>query len=106
MEKFKLVSQFTLQGDQPQAVAQLLDGLRGTARYQTLLGVTGSGKTYTMQYNAIYGRPIWRFRTIKRWPLSCTANCAIFFPTMRWNILSVIMITISRRRIFRAPIPY
>jgi len=58
MEKFKLVSQFTLQGDQPQAVAQLLDGLRGTARYQTLLGVTGSGKTYTMaNVIAAYGRP-------------------------------------------------
>ncbi|HPI73396.1 MAG TPA: excinuclease ABC subunit UvrB, partial [bacterium] len=58
MEKFKLVSSFTLQGDQPQAVAQLLEGLRGPARYQTLLGVTGSGKTYTMA-NVIagYGRP-------------------------------------------------
>lgn len=58
MEKFKLVSPFTLQGDQPQAVAQLLDGLRGPARYQTLLGVTGSGKTYTMaNVIAAYGRP-------------------------------------------------
>ncbi|MBQ7379686.1 MAG: excinuclease ABC subunit UvrB [Clostridia bacterium] len=35
-------------GDQPQAIAQLVDGLENGARYQTLLGVTGSGKTFTM----------------------------------------------------------
>ncbi|RMH52716.1 MAG: excinuclease ABC subunit UvrB [Zetaproteobacteria bacterium] len=45
---FHLVGDFTPQGDQPQAIAELVDGVRRGARYQTLLGVTGSGKTYTM----------------------------------------------------------
>ena len=48
MDKFKLVSPFSPMGDQPQAIAQLVDGLERGARYQTLLGVTGSGKTFTM----------------------------------------------------------
>ncbi len=45
---FKLVSQYSPTGDQPTAIAQLLDGLRRGERAQTLLGVTGSGKTFTM----------------------------------------------------------
>ncbi len=58
MAEFKLVSQFQLEGDQPQAVAQLSEGLQQGRRYQTLLGVTGSGKTYTMaNVIASYGRP-------------------------------------------------
>ena len=58
MAEFKLVSQFQLEGDQPQAVAQLNEGLQQGRRYQTLLGVTGSGKTYTMaNVIARYGRP-------------------------------------------------
>ncbi len=48
MDKFKLVSPFEPMGDQPQAIAQLVEGLENGARYQTLLGVTGSGKTFTM----------------------------------------------------------
>ncbi|RJQ35122.1 excinuclease ABC subunit UvrB [Candidatus Parcubacteria bacterium] len=46
--KFKLKSKFKPAGDQPQAISQLLEGLKRGDRYQTLLGVTGSGKTYTM----------------------------------------------------------
>ena len=45
---FKLVSNFKPQGDQPQAIRELLDGLKRGNRFQTLLGVTGSGKTFTM----------------------------------------------------------
>ena len=48
MADFKIVSDFTPQGDQPQAIAELVRGLNGGEKYQTLLGVTGSGKTYTM----------------------------------------------------------
>ena len=48
MDKFKLVSPFEPMGDQPQAIAQLVEGLERGDRYQTLLGVTGSGKTFTM----------------------------------------------------------
>ena len=48
MAEFKIVSDFTPQGDQPQAIADLVRGLNRGEKYQTLLGVTGSGKTYTM----------------------------------------------------------
>ncbi|MGX1025188.1 excinuclease ABC subunit UvrB [Psychroflexus sp. MBR-150] len=46
--KFNLKSDFKPTGDQPQAIAQLTQGLQANERYQTLLGVTGSGKTFTM----------------------------------------------------------
>jgi len=48
MSKFKLVSNFKPQGDQPQAIKALMDGLKRDNRFQTLLGVTGSGKTFTI----------------------------------------------------------
>jgi len=48
MSKFRIVSDFGLTGDQPQAVDKLVDGLNKDYREQTLLGVTGSGKTFTM----------------------------------------------------------
>ena len=45
---FKLVSEYTPSGDQPQAIQQLTEGLLDGEQFQTLLGVTGSGKTFTM----------------------------------------------------------
>ena len=48
MSSFQLVSSFTPQGDQSQAIEKIVAGLKKTTRYQTLLGVTGSGKTFTM----------------------------------------------------------
>lgn len=47
-EKFTLKSSYQPQGDQPQAIERLSDGIVQKKRYQTLLGVTGSGKTFTM----------------------------------------------------------
>ena len=44
---FKLVSSFKPAGDQPQAIGELIAGFRGGERDQVLLGVTGSGKTFT-----------------------------------------------------------
>ncbi len=46
--KFKIESDFSPTGDQPQAIKQLVEGLRANEKYQTLLGVTGSGKTFTV----------------------------------------------------------
>lgn len=46
--KFKLKSEFTPTGDQPTAIKSLVEGLRADEKYQTLLGVTGSGKTFTV----------------------------------------------------------
>ena len=45
---FSLVSDFAPQGDQPRAIAQLVEGIEQGLQHQVLLGVTGSGKTFTM----------------------------------------------------------
>ena len=45
---FKLVSEFNPAGDQPQAIKELVEGVNNGERSQVLLGVTGSGKTFTM----------------------------------------------------------
>ena len=45
---FKIVSKYKPSGDQPQAIKKLVDGIKAGDRFQTLLGVTGSGKTFTM----------------------------------------------------------
>jgi len=48
MAEFKIKSDFTPQGDQPQAIEELVMGVNRGDEFQTLLGVTGSGKTFTM----------------------------------------------------------
>lgn len=47
-DEFKLISDYKPKGDQPQAIDKLVEGIKKGYRFQTLLGVTGSGKTYTM----------------------------------------------------------
>jgi excinuclease ABC subunit B len=46
--KFKVVSEFKPTGDQPRAIKELVEGIHSNEQYQTLLGVTGSGKTFTV----------------------------------------------------------
>ena len=46
--EFKLVSDYQPTGDQPEAISQLIDGMDSGINQQTLLGVTGSGKTFTI----------------------------------------------------------
>ena len=48
MDHFKLVSEYKPTGDQPQAIEQLVKGFKEGNQFETLLGVTGSGKTFTM----------------------------------------------------------
>jgi excinuclease ABC subunit B len=48
VDKFKLVSEYKPTGDQPQAIEELVSGFEEGRQFQTLLGVTGSGKTFTM----------------------------------------------------------
>ena len=48
MDKFELVSEFEPRGDQPKAIDSLVKGIENGEKFQTLLGVTGSGKTFTM----------------------------------------------------------
>src|SRR5512141_774330 len=55
---FKLTTQFEPKGDQPQAIAQLMRGLEQGEKHQVLLGITGSGKTFTVgNVIARYGKP-------------------------------------------------
>ena len=46
-KEFKIVSPFEASGDQPQAIKELCEGLKNGIKNQVLLGVTGSGKTFT-----------------------------------------------------------
>ena len=48
MSDFQLVAPYQPAGDQPKAIEQLVEGVREGRPHQTLLGVTGSGKTFTM----------------------------------------------------------
>ncbi|GAH18562.1 unnamed protein product, partial [marine sediment metagenome] len=48
MAKFKLNKDFNPAGDQPEAIDRLVEGLCANRQFQTLMGVTGSGKTFTM----------------------------------------------------------
>ena len=58
MSRFELVTDLSPKGDQPKAIAELTKGLADGRRYQTLLGATGSGKTFTIGHViANYGRP-------------------------------------------------
>ena len=59
---FKLQSEYQPTGDQPQAIKKLVNSLENGEKYQTLLGVTGSGKTFTIAnvVNEIQSREIGR----------------------------------------------
>ena len=48
MDKFRLVSSYKPTGDQPEAIEQLTKGIQNGVKEQVLMGVTGSGKTFTM----------------------------------------------------------
>ncbi len=48
MDEFKIVSNYQPRGDQPQAISALVEGIENNEKFQTLLGVTGSGKTFTV----------------------------------------------------------
>ncbi len=59
MTEFKLTSKFKPSGDQPQAIEKLIQGLAENKKHQTLMGVTGSGKTFTMaNVIADHNRPV------------------------------------------------
>ena len=82
MDKFKLVSDYKPTGDQPEAIAALVEGLRKGYHEQALLGVTGSGKTFTMaNVIAQMNRPTLVLRR------SSAMSSANFSPKTRWNSL-------------------
>ncbi len=78
---FRLRSQFSPRGDQPQAIAQLLAGLREGRMHQVLLGVTGSGKTFTIaNVIAQYGRPALVLSHNKTLAAQLYGELTAFFP--------------------------
>ncbi len=81
MAEFNLVSPFEPTGDQPQAIEKLVEGLRSGLNHQTLLGVTGSGKTFTMaNVIARYGRPTLVISHNKTLAAQLTSEYSQFFP--------------------------
>ncbi|MCL1929885.1 excinuclease ABC subunit UvrB [Candidatus Saccharibacteria bacterium] len=81
MALFKLHTKFQPTGDQPTAISQLLDGLRGGAKEQTLLGVTGSGKTFTMaNIIAGHGKPTLLLAHNKTLAAQLFSELKTFFP--------------------------
>jgi len=78
---FKLVSEYQPTGDQPEAILQLSEGLRNGTTFQTLLGVTGSGKTFTMA-NVIAGvnRPALVLSHNKTLAAQLYSEMKMFFP--------------------------
>ena len=78
---FQLFQPYAPAGDQPQAIAQLVEGVRDGLSYQTLLGVTGSGKTFTMaNVIAQLGRPAIVFAPNKTLAAQLYSEFREFFP--------------------------
>ncbi len=102
MDQFILNSKYTPAGDQPKAIDKLVQGIQAGDREQTLLGVTGSGKTFTMaNIIARLNRPTLVLAHNKTLAAQLCSEFREFFP----NISSPIMITINPKRILRKQIP-
>ncbi len=81
---FEIKAPFLPMGDQPAAIEALVEGLEGGLRYQTLLGVTGSGKTFTMaQVIARTGRPALVLAPNKTLAAQLAGELREFFPNNR-----------------------
>src|SRR6056297_1805224 len=98
--KYKLTSKYKPTGDQPEAIKQLTEGINRGDKYQTLLGVTGSGKTFTVA-NMIerVHKPILVLSHNKTLAAQLMVSSRNSFLKMRWNILCRITIIISPRLI-------
>ena len=93
---FELHQPFEAAGDQPQAIKELVEGIEDGLTAQTLLGVTGSGKTYTMaNVIARTGLPTLIMAPNKTLAAQLYAEMRDFSQTTRWSISSVTTTTIS-----------
>jgi len=90
MSEFKIQSDFKPQGDQAQAIEGLVQGLNNGDKHQVLLGITGSGKTFTMA-NVI--------QEVQRPTLIISHNSNNSSLIMQLNFLLVIMTIINRKLI-------
>ena len=107
MDRFKLHAPYAPTGDQPEAIRQLSLGVEhgrpraDAARRHRL----GQDLYHGERDRATSTGPRWCWRTTRRWPRSYAANSRSFSRKTRWNILSPIMTTISRRPICPRPTP-
>jgi len=103
---FELVSPYEPAGDQPQAIAKLNDGILAGAKHQVLLGVTGSGKTFTIA-NVIknFDRPTLVISHNKTLAAQLYAEFKSFFPNNAVEYLSATSIITSLRHTFRERTP-
>jgi excinuclease ABC subunit B len=99
---FKLHTPYPPAGDQPDAIRNLTNGILEGEKYQTLLGVTGSGKTFTIA-NVIQNvqRPTLVLTHNKTLVAQLTASSNSSFQKMPWVILFRIMITINLKLIYQ-----
>lgn len=96
---FKLNSAFKPSGDQPDAIRRLEEGLEDGLAHQTLLGVTGSGKTFTIaNVIADLQRPTMVLAPNKTLAAQLYGEMKEFSRKTRWSISSPTMTTISRKR--------
>ncbi|MGB4263553.1 MAG: DEAD/DEAH box helicase family protein, partial [Fervidobacterium sp.] len=81
---YEIFNEYQPMGDQPQAIEQLVDGLKKGYKFQTLLGVTGSGKTFTMA-NVIkeIDRPVLVISPNKTLAAQLYSEFKTFFPNNR-----------------------
>ena len=107
MDKFVLKAPYQPTGDQPQAIAALVQGFREGNQFETLLGVTGSGKTFTMAnvIQALNKPTLILSPTTRPWRRSSTGRSRSFFPITQWSILSPTTTTISRKPMCLPRIP-
>ena len=99
MAAYNLTAPYSPKGDQPTAIKQLVRGVQGGERYQTLLGATGTGKTFTMA-NVIAqtgGRRLC-WPTTRPWRLSSAMSCASFSPRTPLSTSSLITTTTNQTR--------
>ena len=103
---FTLNSPYHPTGDQPEAIRQLVDGIQAGAEAQTLLGVTGSGKTFTIaNVIAQVNRPTLILSHNKTLAAQLYSEMRQFFRTMQWSILYPTTIIINPKHISLPPIP-
>lgn len=103
---FELISEYQPTGDQPEAIAQLTEGVLEGVPAQTLLGVTGSGKTFTIA-NVIknINKPTLILSHNKTLAAQLYGEFKSFFPTMQWNTMYLIMTITSRKHTCRPATP-
>ncbi len=92
MTGFQLVSSFAPAGSQPEAIKELNEGLGQGEQYQTLLGVTGSGKTFTMaNVIATAGKPTLVLAHNKTLAAQLFQEFSDFFPKNRVEVLRLVL---------------